>query len=171
MADPKGNLVTPVGHRSDGSIHALELDNSDRLKVILDGITGIYGWISNAWRKAPLPFGVSGSVARAWQNLAVPAGPSNQDDSAVPAGEVWVITNTTLQNDNGAAAGIRFQIVSGAVSATLFQINTPAASVVYDRQGWWVLMPGDLLRLAVSGGVLNSDVYGAAYGFRIDIDQ
>jgi hypothetical protein len=40
MAEPKGLLVVPVGFRSDGSIHALELDASDRLKVLVDSITG-----------------------------------------------------------------------------------------------------------------------------------
>jgi hypothetical protein len=38
MADPKGLLVVPVGFRADGTIHALELDNSDRLKVIIDSV-------------------------------------------------------------------------------------------------------------------------------------
>jgi hypothetical protein len=33
MADPKGYLVVPVGFRADGSIHALELNTSDALKV------------------------------------------------------------------------------------------------------------------------------------------
>lgn len=40
MAEPKGLLVVPVGFRTDGSLHALELDNSDRLKVLIDSITG-----------------------------------------------------------------------------------------------------------------------------------
>jgi hypothetical protein len=33
MPDPQGLLVTPVGFRTDGSIHAFELDASDRLKI------------------------------------------------------------------------------------------------------------------------------------------
>jgi len=33
MAEPKGYLVVPVGFRADGSLHALELNTSDHLKV------------------------------------------------------------------------------------------------------------------------------------------
>ena len=69
MADPKGLLVVPVGFRADGSIHALELDTSDRLKVLVDSVTGVivvtqsdpenlkvgnYGWDGSTWQKLQL---------------------------------------------------------------------------------------------------------------------
>lgn len=66
MADPKGFLVVPVAYRADGTIHALELDTSDRLKVLVDSITGSvtvvqttpanltvanYDWDGSTWQK------------------------------------------------------------------------------------------------------------------------
>lgn len=55
MADPKGFLVVPIGFRADGSLHSLELTDSDFLKVAVQSFpvqeTDIYGWDGSTWIK------------------------------------------------------------------------------------------------------------------------
>lgn len=46
MGEPIGNLVTPVGHRDDGTIRSFSLTDTDQLKVFVEStpVTGLFGF-------------------------------------------------------------------------------------------------------------------------------
>lgn len=76
MPDPKGRLFTPVGFRADGSIHALSLDNNDRLQVaelthaLLDGTVN-NDTVAGAPAKGDVIVGITqGDATIKWQKLA-----------------------------------------------------------------------------------------------------
>ena len=197
MPEPKGFLVVPVGFRADGTLRALELTDSDELKVALATATGSdlltelqakletadlelvskilsngpHGWISGVWQRNPLSFGFSGQVERLWTDTNLSAGANTVDDSAVPAGEIWIITQLSIMYDGTAPDDIQFAIRTVAQQIELFEVKDPVPSIFYDRQGWWILVQGDKLRLSCSGATAGNDLLGRAMGFRVDIDQ
>lgn len=130
-----------------------------------------YGWISSAWQKDPLRIGLSGVIRRSANNTNLSAGANNVDDTAVPAGEYWVIDNFSLLYIGTVPTLILWAIVSSAAQYVLSEVQSPTASHWYGLQGRWVLGPGDQLRARVIGATLGDDLYLNAVGFRVDIDQ
>lgn len=136
------------------------------------GAVGTEGWISSAWQKNPLRFGFSGLVSRLISSTTLAAGTNNLDDSAVPAGEFWVITNIAVDYVGTVAnVGVRARIVDGVNSPYLFEYNPTVSDHLGDRQGFWIVPSGANLRLTVIGATLNDDAYLWANGFRVDTDQ
>lgn len=185
MSSPKGKLVTPVGFRSDGSVHALELDNSDRLKVLLDAITAAiqvtqttpanltiasHGFVNSAWHKDPLRFGYSGNILEHVGSTTLAAGTNNFDTTAVPANKVHVITQMSMIYTGTAPTRIAASHSGLGTTRLFFAQLAPVSTGVYDRQGYWVLTPGDFVRFQVTGATLNDDFFGFISGFVVDIN-
>ena len=129
MADPKGFLVVPVGFRADGTIHALELDTSDRLKVLVDAITGsvivtqttpanlltgIHGWDGDSWEKVRIhqegAISVANHPEEFWRETdhiqIFASGNANNAEVTiytVPAAKRGFITSMTLSVQNVGA--------------------------------------------------------------------
>ena len=98
------------------------------------------------------------------------AGANNLDVAAVPAGKVHVYTNLNmLYVGTTTAVMLRFQIVAGANVYNLFGQYAPLSTLDYDRQGWWVLEAGDVLRLRVDGATLHDWAFLCATGFVVDL--
>ena len=175
MGEPKGFLVVPVGWNPSDKLRSLEVDDADNLKVAFaaaaQGLVGLHGWIGGAWKKAPIPFGISGSVYRFWMNTALAAGNVVVDDTAVPAGEVWVITRIGKRYDGTSPTNFNSAVISGAISATVSEQFAPVSAQWYFDTLNLVLFPGDILRVGIVGATLNDDLYASAAGYRIDIDQ
>lgn len=143
------------------------------VRVDANGLLSIesLGQVGGAWQKNPLAFGYSGVVKRVASNVALAAGTNVLDDSAVPAGEIWVITNiATRYVGTVATVVIRVEIYDGASGYVLYDAGNLTSSLSVDRQGWWVLPSGYNLRATVFNATLNDDAYLLATGFRVDID-
>ena len=197
MAEPKGFLVVPLGFNPSGILRALELDESDRLKVLVDSITGIvsvsldgqtgtlkvaqqspsslatgnHGWISGAWQKSPIPFGASGFVEESLVSTTLPAGTSFLSGTACPAGEMWVISNIAIRY-TGTVAGVTINArIVNSVNIDVFGVTPPVSGQYYDRQGHWVIFPGGYVRQLIIGATLNDDASLQYTGYKLDIDQ
>lgn len=177
MADPKGNLVTPVGFRSDGSIHALELDNTDQLKiaattvsgeVVVDGKTsgGVATPLLVDASGHPIIDGASPSLLRPipksirFVNLALPAGTSTQTGLTVPANSIYRLTHFAMRYD-GTVAGVKlYAIVNTGVDSIVFAFVTPPVSgSVYPQVVNILLNAGWTVEVLVLGATLNDDLY------------
>jgi hypothetical protein len=66
---------------------------------------------------------------------------------------------------------VRFFLNIGGNNFETWVQVTPGSDVRYDRQGWWVLFPGDFMQLRVENATLNDDASAVATGFRVDVDQ
>ena len=153
MADPKGNLVTPVGHRSDGTIHSLELDNSDRLKVLIDAITGSLSIIA-----ADMSYLNPIGAGEIFENLSLPAGTSVQAALVVAAGERYQLDHFTFRY-NGTVAGVtvRPYFERAGVLVFLSQYPTIVSGQYYPENISMVLEDGDTFGFSVTGATLNDD--------------
>jgi len=103
-------------------------------------------------------------------SAALAAGANDLDAAAVPAGKLHVYTSLAMRYDGTVATVIlRAQLRSGVTSYDLFCQTPPVSSISHDRQGWWVLAEGDVLRLRVENATLNDDAYLYATGFVVDL--
>ena len=198
MAEPKGFLVVPLGFNPSGILRALELDESDRLKVLVDSITGIvsvsldgqtgtlkveqqsptnlatgnHGWYSSAWQKSPIPFGPSASVGDRIEDLNLAAGTNNISGTTVPAGEAWVIKQLAGRY-TGTVGGvvIRYDLIIGGTTYVLHYVTPVVSAAFYPVSVDVTLFPGDNLSLFVSGATAGNDALLTAVGYRMDLDQ
>lgn len=184
MGEPKGKLVTPVGFRSDGSVHAFELDASDRLKVLLDAITSAlevtqtipanltvasHGFINGAWHKNPLLFGYSSQCAEHVGSTTLAAGANTFDTTTVPSGKVCVVTHISMFYTGTVPTRITAVHRNLVNNRIIYAQNAPVSGLPYDRQGYWILAETDFIRFQVTGATLNDDFFGFINGFFVDI--
>lgn len=104
-------------------------------------------------------------------NTSLSAGSNNIDSTAVPAGEVHVITNISVSY-TGTVSGVSLRATlfeSGVGGYVVFQEDSISSTYWYDRQGNWVLPAGDYVRLVVSGATLNDDAYLRITGYKFSV--
>lgn len=144
----------------------------DDLERLEHAMAQNHGWIGGAWQKDPLRLGYSGQILRVWSNTALSAGNVDVDDSAVPTGELWVITNFSASYTGTVTnVSLRFTIKSGASRYTIYHQGGLSSALYVDRQGLWILKAGDILSVRVLNATLNDDLNAEAIGYRVDIDQ
>jgi len=218
MADPKGNLVTPVAFNPSGYPLALEVDANGYLKVVLtgapgsdlltelqqkleaaqlqldangalrvilkssditlpvsvaaaaSGLVGTHGYVNGAWQKNPIPFGYSSAVGEKINNTNLPAGDSYINSSTVPDGKIWILTNISYDYIGTTATLVSLVVYRNSVYINMFATYSPVSNHYYDRQGWWVLIPGERLRLYVFGATAGDKLYLDTIGFAVDIN-
>jgi hypothetical protein len=142
------------------------------LETLENYMTQNYGYVGGAWQKDPIRLGYSGTVRRSWSNTTLAAGDNNVDDSAVPDGEIWVITNIAARYV-GTVSGVilrPYVVIAAGTGYVLTQWDTLVSQTYYSWQGKIVLMAGDYLRIGVSSATLNDDVAAIAVGWRVDTD-
>ena len=131
-----------------------------------------FGWVNGAWQKNPLMFGYSGTAKNEVNDTALAAGNNNLDGAAVPAGEIWVITNVAFRY-NGTVTGVTLT-ANAQMDGTAYQIfgqNPPVSNVWYDRQTYVVLNEGDYIWLSITGATLNDDAHLRMFGFKVEVAQ
>ena len=133
-------------------------------------MTQNHGWVNGGWKKDPIQFGFSGVATQAFSNTNLSAGNNSIDGSAVPAGEIWIITNVVLIYF-GTVTRIFARSKIGGSYFTIFAEETPVTGKRYDRSGWWVFDSGDCINMATEGATVGDDIYLEMIGFRVDIDQ
>jgi len=197
MAAPKGFLIVPVGFRSDGTLRALELTDSDELKIALTSAAGSdlltelqakletadlelvskivsagpHGWIGGAWRRNPLLLGYSGVVSEAFTTTASNGGDTDTHSTFVPAGEIHHVNFISFfHNDPSARNLIAYALHAGNTRALAYHANV-AIWVIMVFSTPFVLGPGDNIRVRCQSLANTKTVYGYYWATRVDIDQ
>lgn len=90
--------------------------------------------------------------------------------AVVPDGFLQVYTNIAMQYQGTAAnVSINAAILSGAVYYYLWMVAPIVTGIIYDRQGLWILKPGDQLAFIINGATLNDDAYLWANGHSVGL--
>lgn len=196
MAEPKGFLVVPIGYRADGTIHALELSNSDYLKVSIEAITpiisveqsdpnklrtAIYGYdganhqpIKTDTSRRVIIDGESPSLLRpipkttSFSNLSLAAGSSTNTVLTVPNGETWRLT-TFMHRYTGTVAGVQMTSRLNISGTTMpFFSSSAIVSAIPNLVNLNILMePGTIIETVVAGATLNDDLQCVAFCERV----
>ena len=115
-------------------------------------------------------FSYRGQVLELVANLLAAAGWNDLAIAAVPAGEVWCITNIMAYDQNNAPTQLRFDILSGGVQYHLARWGATALDIGQNLQGQWYLGEGDQISATFAGCVLNDDLYLHAVGYRMTLE-
>jgi hypothetical protein len=172
--DGDGNIVAAI---DTGQTIEVTQDTAADLKCTASVGTGSFidalnkGYVSAAWQKDPIRFGYSDALKYTISNSNLAAGASTTDGSLVPTGEFWVITNLSMNTISVTITRVDCRLVIDGTTLTIFNIVPPTTNVLNDRQGWWVLGPGDKASVRVYTATAGDDVYLYATGFKVDIDQ
>jgi hypothetical protein len=173
MADPKGNLVTPVAFNPSGYPLALEVDANGYLKVATASagnfLVGTHGYVSGAWQKNPILFGYSAGLYETVSNIDLAAGNNVLVTSIVPAGWIWVATNISIYYYGTSPVFIDVRITHAAQYYFIMRQRLPVSDQFYDRQGWWVLESGDYFSMIIIGATAGDDAIISVTGFKVQI--
>lgn len=153
MAEPKGYLVVPLGFRSDGTIRALELDDSDNLKINL-AATDASLVIDGASPSLLRPIAKSGR----YENLALAAGSYFESAVEVPAGETWRLTGLSIYYSGTVTSVILFHSIYDGASLMSFSRISPVVSGVFYFVTTNILIPaGWQIGAYITNATLNND--------------
>lgn len=159
-----GSLWVPVSCDASGNLNVIAGAGS-----FADALNK--GYVASAWQKDPIRFGYSDALKYTISNSNLAAGASTTDGSLVPTGEFWVITNLSINTISVTITRVDCRLVIDGTTLTIFNIVPPTTNVLNDRQGWWVIGPGDKASVRVYTATAGDDVYLYATGFKVDIDQ
>ena len=163
MAAPKGRLVTPVAFDPSGYPRALNLDASDRLKILVDNVTNAIT-VTGAADTYLFPT----SRVKKYENLNLPAGNSNQDLLEIPAGETWRIALLSYEYI-GTVTSVKLSpyVCVGGVYAFINRCMSVESGAIYQEVLDVILNGGDTMGVRVTGATLNDDFYGWIIASRI----
>ena len=163
MAAPKGRLVTPVGFDPSGYPRALNLDASDRLKVLVDSVTDAIT-VTGAGDSYLFPT----SKVKEYTNLDLPAGNSNQDVLVIPAGETWRIALLSYEYI-GTVTNVTLTpyVYAGAVYAYINRRMSVVSGAIYQEVLDVILSGGDTIGVRVTAATLDDNFYGWIIASRI----
>lgn len=114
-------------------------------------------------------FGFNDRYVETSESLNPSAGTVQQDFTAVPAGEVWIIQAVTFLN-NTTAQRTTFRVRTSGGSEIPFYENTPAAAGTYQCwNGEIVLKESDYIRFHLYNVVAGDDLYFRAWGYKMKV--
>lgn len=168
-----GDLAGICGH--DGTNwEKILIDASKRLVVAVASAIAqdaqMHGHISGAWQKQPLIFGYSGVIAERVIDDNVSAGTDFVETTAVPGGEIHVITHAIALVASATCNLLAAYINHDGATQELFGQSNPVSSQVYDRQGFWVLDAGDTFKAYGFNLTAGDDLVVAVAGYKMDLD-
>lgn len=130
---------------------------------------GQWTWDGTQWRKQPLLFGYSDVYDERISNINVPAGTVTQTFSAVPAGEVWVVTLFTAFPSQGNTTRVLMKM-EGTSTHNLHVVPTPPGSTsVYVPVTPIILAATYYLEIVWENAALNDDFRASAMGYKMSI--
>jgi hypothetical protein len=130
---------------------------------------GIWGHDGTRWRKLNLVWGYYDRLCEQQANLNAAAGVNFLNHTAVPVGEVWVVTGASAVDSNTATL-IQLGMTCGAAAPVVFSYGTPVAGTwVATPAANYVLKAGDLMWTLFVACALNDDIYSNIWGYKMRI--
>jgi hypothetical protein len=126
---------------------------------------GLWAWDGTVWRKQPLLYGYTSALGARKIVNALAAGNNTLDIDAVPADEIWVVTNLAMRYTGTAPTRMTVTLTIDSIGYSVYRQETVVSNEIYDRQGWWVLAEGDQISMVIIGATLNDAASIWATGF------
>ncbi len=148
MPAPKGPIVLICALDSAGEIQAIEIDANDHLKVV----AGLSAY------NAQLIERVTGAGDGSDVNL---------DGTAVPAGELHVVTSVLAVDQDSALATLEYGILNSTAWHHLRRAKSPGAGAEVHWQGQVVMIEDDKIRATFFGTTAADDLALNILGYKI----
>lgn len=154
-------------------IRKLQMQIND-LRVRTNDMGNNHAWINGSWQKQPLLLGYSDVLRARTSNTNLSAGYNTLTLGPVPSGELWVLTSIAMQyGPNVSGVVIQAAIYDGSNETSLYSQANLVAGVYYNFPGPGpvILVPGDYLRMNITGATATDDARFHVSGWIVDTDQ
>lgn len=131
----------------------------------------VFGWDGSAWRKLPLVWGYSDTLQERWNDADADAGANSHEFTAVPAGEIWVITNLNAADLDNVVTEINWIFVFGGTNYQITAKLSPAARENVGGMIHIVLEEGAVMKVSYIGVTLNDYIYGTIVGYKMKVSE
>jgi hypothetical protein len=169
-----GAAWTPLLVNASGQAIAVGKGTSEEVNAALltpaRALVGGHGYISGAWQKNPLSFGYSGQVAQQVANNDAPAGDNQLNGTAVPAGEIWVITFMSGFDIETNPTSVDLYAIIGGTGMPIAVQKLPGANVPFGIVCNIVLKQGDYAQCIMRGCALHNHIYFSYGGYKVAIN-
>jgi len=130
---------------------------------------GQWGHDGTQWRKLRLLFGYTDTLRIRKVEANAVAGTNVLESSAVPAGEIWVVSLVRGWDAISAVGTSNIGVVTGGVNYPLDDQVAPAAGADARFTGSLVLKEGDKLRFTVWGATAGDVLYLIGLGYEMGV--
>lgn len=130
---------------------------------------GSWGWSGSAWRKSGLLFSYTASAMQSVFDANASTGVNTLLGTAVPAGEVWVITAMEVHNNT---SGVSAALVGVTRAGSFYAAASTAAlakAVGLSWSGSIYLVEGDQASGRLKGCTAGDDLYFTYFGYKMTI--
>lgn len=103
------------------------------------------------------------------EQVSLPSGTVDITDDPVPAGEIWVVTNTYISYTGSGVTAIKLMLAHSGNLLNLYKQTSPVSGQGYDRQCRLVLYEGDYLVLRVANASSNDSGYLHYTGYKLTV--
>lgn len=129
------------------------------------------GWDGGAWHKLPMVWGYSGIAEESLADTNLPGGTNNINGTAVPAGEIWVITHANVRYIGTNPTLLRIKVVGLATLIDIAEDKSPVSDKYLFWDGKIYLQEGDYVRFTAYGATATDDLYGHYAGYKMKIAE
>jgi len=134
------------------------------------GIRGLWGFDGFVWRKLQLLFGFGGVVEEGLLDDNLDSGTNYLAGSVVPAGEIWIVQNASIQYVGTAPDELHIRVAGLADLIRLFYEGSPASGAWYCWGGTCIIQEGDWLVAQVVGATAGDTLYFRYAGYKMEIE-
>ena len=145
-------------------VHGVASDNKVYpLRVSNGGILGVLPEIPASGGNMFHVF--AGVFRKSYTNLNLSSGSSIHSIFTVPAGQVYVVETIAVMVVSSTVSKIQVALVSGSVTAVLFEVNGPSSSVYYTNFAQFHIDEGEEVRVAVVNATSGDDLHVRIGGY------
>jgi len=131
---------------------------------------GSWGYYNSKWQPWGLPFAFHDQVLGIAEDLNADDLTNYLQGTAVPSGEIWVITNIMAWNTTNQVSGIVLGVNSGGTTYWLRSSGAKTTRIGLDWQGAVFLKPGDYVIAELRGCTVGDDIHLYYAGYKIEVE-
>lgn len=130
---------------------------------------GVWGWNGSAWRKLPQLWGYSDIYHEIVLKENADAGQNYLKSTAVPTGEVRVISSISTRDRDHAPGNTMIQLVYDTTILLLAQNVALEASVLLEWKGQLIVAEGDAIQVYMASCTALDNLYLYITGYKMTI--
>lgn len=155
-----------------GHLYGFAGTNWDRLRCTDQKLdTVLHGWDGSQARKLPLLWGFSDQYVERANFTSTGAAWTYANGTAVPAGEVWVVSCLRGRHTDAVARDTILIAHAGGQDVQIERNATLAGYALLPFDGQLTLVAGDYIRVAVASLAIGAAVDGYFFGYKMLVDQ
>lgn len=141
------------------------------LETLEEIMSNIHGWDGSAWRKLPIVWGYSSALCEDLGGAQSGDGNWGKYSTAVPSGEVHVVSGFGGRNIDRAPSRIELGIIIDGISTTVARDDNPVQAIPLIYTDGIVLAEGDQVHVTIRANLDGDAIDAAVWGYKMKIAE